>query len=231
MTHGARNTTLSPRSSRGKPANLPPPGTRFARWTVLDRVEYRAQGDRSRPYVECRCACGTVGFVNVRNLRQGQSKSCGCLHRQRASAANVTHRQTGQRQTGQRLYRIWKQMHQRCYNPNCRSYRWYGAKGIKVCNAWHSFENFQAWALKFGYFPKAEIDRQNSSRGYSPQNCQWVTKQENLINKQNLLPVHLEREINRLASDEGVPAVTLIRRAVETYVKSPALRRKRVTAR
>lgn len=226
MTHGPKNNESASRNVKGKSSNPPEPGTRYGRWTVLDIVDYRKTADRVRPYVLCCCDCGKKNFVNVRNLRQGNSQSCGCLHIEQASKANATHHQTGQR-----LYRIWKQMHQRCENPNARSYRWYGAKGVRVCKAWEKFEPFRDWALNAGYFAKAEIDRKNSAMNYSPKNCQWVTKAENLINKQNLLPVHLERKVREVADKEGVPAVIVIRRAVEMYVMSPSPRRKRVAAR
>lgn len=226
MTHGPTIIESVQRSNRGKPPNPPEPGTLFGRWVVLERVEYRETGGRVRPYIECECDCGTVEFVNIRNLRQGNSKSCGCWHMEKASEANSTHRQSGQR-----LHRIWKQMRQRCYNPNARSYKWYGAKGITICDEWlASFEAFRDWSLVAGYFDAAEIDRKESSESYCPGNCQWVTKAENLINKQALLPVHLERAVRQLADEQGVPAATIIRQAVEAYVASPPLRRKRVKA-
>lgn len=122
-------------------------------------------------------------------------------------------------------------MQQRCYNPKCRSYRWYGAKGITVCGEWReSFEAFKDWAESHDYFDTAEIDRDNSEKGYSPDNCQWVTKQENLINRHSLLPTHLEKAVRELAKEQGVPAAIVIRQAVEQYIQSPASRRKRVLA-
>ena len=69
-----------------------------------------------------------------------------------------------------------------------------------------------------GYFDEAEIDRDNSSLGYSPENCWWVTKQDNLIGRKNLLPVHLHDKVIQIAEDERVSVVTVIRRAVEAYV-------------
>jgi len=213
MTHGAVTLEKVSRSPRGKNTHVPCAGERFGRWRVEGAVEYRQTKDRARPYVLCLCDCGVQGWVNVRNLRAGNSTSCGCFHREQASIANATHGQTGQR-----LYRIWKQMHQRCENPRSRAYRWYGAKGITVCEAWGDFETFQGWALAKGYFDGAEIDRDNSSKGYCPDNCWWVTKQDNLITRKNLLPVHLERQLQSMARELGVSSVTLIRRAVAAYV-------------
>ena len=82
-------------------------------------------------------------------------------------------------------------MHQRCENSNCRSYEWYGARGIKVCKGWSKFEPFQKWAQENGYADDLEIDRINSNNNieeinggdYKPSNCRWVTKLENLHNR------------------------------------------------
>lgn len=72
-------------------------------------------------------------------------------------------------------------MKQRCNCTYCKTYKSYGAKGIKVCEQWMSFETFSKWALQSGYNDKMTIDRINPGRGYSPDNCQWLSKIDNLI--------------------------------------------------
>lgn len=80
----------------------------------------------------------------------------------------------------ERLKRIWYQMKYRCYNKNSKSYKTYGEKGIKVCNEWlNSFESFYKWAINNGYQNNLTIDRIKNSKGYSPDNCRWVTKSFN----------------------------------------------------
>ena len=78
-----------------------------------------------------------------------------------------------------RLYSIWRGMNKRCNNPNCKNFRWYGAKGIKVCIEWRDYIKFREWALEHGYVIGLTIDRIDNGKGYEPSNCQWLTQSEN----------------------------------------------------
>jgi hypothetical protein len=79
-----------------------------------------------------------------------------------------------------RLYKVWMDMRRRCYSPKAFGYQWYGGKGVQVCQEWFlSFLAFKAWALATGYTDDLTIDRKDSSKGYGPENCQWLTKHEN----------------------------------------------------
>lgn len=83
-----------------------------------------------------------------------------------------------------RLYRIWCGMRNRCSNPNQKNYRLYGGRGIKVCEEWlNSFEAFYTWALNNGYSAKLTIDRKDNDKGYTPENCRWVTQAEQIRNR------------------------------------------------
>ena len=78
-----------------------------------------------------------------------------------------------------RLYRIWNNMKCRCKNKNNDSYKYYGAKGIKVCDEWsESFVAFEKWALENGYNDSLTIDRINNDGDYEPLNCRWATYEE-----------------------------------------------------
>ena len=81
-----------------------------------------------------------------------------------------------------RLYNIYSGMKQRCYNHNNQHYQWYGGKGITICNEWlgdNGLQNFFEWSLSHGYNENLTIDRLDSSKGYSPDNCQWITSSVN----------------------------------------------------
>jgi hypothetical protein len=84
------------------------------------------------------------------------------------------------------LYRRWQDMKQRCFNPHCCNYRHYGARGITVCPEWagsNCFETFRDWALANGYKRELSLDRINNDGDYEPNNCRWVTKRVQNINK------------------------------------------------
>jgi|AGTN01.1.fsa_nt_gi hypothetical protein len=84
-----------------------------------------------------------------------------------------------------RLFRIWRNMKQRCNNPNCKEFKYYGARDIKVCDEWNGYRNFEAWAVANGYQENFTLDRINNSRGYAPDNCRWVSHREQQNNKTN----------------------------------------------
>lgn len=81
------------------------------------------------------------------------------------------------------LYAVWQTMKQRCSNPKSRGYKWYGAKGIKVCEEWQSAENFYKWAIQNGYTIGLTIDRIDPAGDCEPNNCRWITMSEQQSNR------------------------------------------------
>ena len=93
---------------------------------------------------------------------------------------NITH---GGSKT--RLYRIWKQMRIRCFCKTNPTYRFYGARGITICDEWSDFAVFRSWALSHGYTDVLTIDRIDSDGNYCPDNCRWISGELNSKVKRN----------------------------------------------
>ena len=136
-------------------------------------------------YWECVCSCGKETLVDGYNLRSGKTRSCGCL---RATVTAEVHTTHGDARLGKvtRLRRLWNGMKNRCYNANEPGYKWYGAKGVIVCEDWHDYAKFKSWALANGYTDELSIDRIDPNGDYEPSNCRWITRSENSARSQSL---------------------------------------------
>lgn len=153
-------------------------GDVFGRLTVTDTEAER--GPRGKRRFSCRCACGYEGTFDAYNVRNGLTKSCGCL-RDELSKVRRNQLRHGMHMT--RVYRIWAGMKSRCQNANHHAYADYGGRGIKVCEQWQVFENF---LRDMGEPPAgASIDRTNNDGDYEPGNCAWVTPKEQNNNRRS----------------------------------------------
>jgi len=158
----------------GKAINLE--GKVFNRWKVLKKENIKL----SQAMWLCECECGTRRVVNSSSLRNGKSKSCGCWSVEWAKKGRnrVTH---GHAKIGKttNIYKLWLGIKKRCFNLKCKSYKYYGGRGISMYKEWiTSFLSFKEYMEKnlgnrpYGY----SLDRVNNDGNYEPGNLRWATQ-------------------------------------------------------
>lgn len=171
---------------RGQPGGmLDLTGRVFGRLTVMSRGLSDSQG--SCWYCDCSCGITDV-LVSAHSLLSGNTRSCGCLRDEHTASLNRTH---GMSDT--RLYKVWKGMRQRCDNPNADAEERYYFQGITYASEWNDFENFHSWAQQHGYRDDLTLDRINPFKGYSPDNCRWISREAQAANT-SLTYMRLVRE-------------------------------------
>ena len=152
-------------------------GKRFGMLTVLERVEdfVTPNGTRQKAW-KCLCDCGNITISREQQLTQGRKVSCGC----KSSRHTIGERTRKHGMFGSKLYSVWGGIIQRCTNPQNTRWAEYGGRGISVCDEWRNNpENFCEWARANGYEEGLQIDRIDTDKGYSPENCRWITRFEN----------------------------------------------------
>lgn len=93
---------------------------------------------------------------------------------------------------GTRIYHVWKGIRYRCNSSGCHAFSNYGGRGIKMCQEWDDFSAFREWAYSHGYDDSLTIERIDVDKGYSPDNCKWVTMREQAKNRQTTVWVEYE---------------------------------------
>ena len=165
-------------------------GNKYGMLTVTRRVENAPKGVARW---ECKCECGNTVIVRGGNLKNGAVKSCGCLidiKNKKRSTHNMA---------GTRLYQIWQNIKSRCYNEKNQMYKAYGARGIKMCDEWYSsFDTFAKWSLSNGYQDDLTIERIDNDKGYTPENCTWISIEEQANNRRSNIKITHNGETHNL---------------------------------
>lgn len=152
-------------------------GRRFGRLSVQSLAGKIMECGISRYCWLCLCDCGENAVVKARALKNGTTKSCGCFQSEGVSVRNFRHGLCFSPE-----YSSWSAMLTRCNNPNTQDWKYYGGRGISVCERWKDFRNFEK---DMGKKPSPEhsIDRINNEGNYEPENCVWSTPLQQARNR------------------------------------------------
>lgn len=149
-------------------------GLRFGRLTAKEVAQRSSRKGGNTKWL-CVCDCGGSGVIYASNLISGQTKSCGCLHKEYLYKHGFT-----THASVKPTYSCWKQMKDRCRNPKNKFFHYYGGRGIKVCEKWLNFEGFLA---DMGEKPEGlTLDRIDTNGDYEPNNCRWITQANQMRN-------------------------------------------------
>lgn len=198
-------------------------GQRFGRLLVLKQIGIDVKSGQKRWL--CECDCGNKKETITSYLTSGDTSSCGCYRKEcelknlkeaREKGVNKTH---GLSKT--RIYQIWADIKDRCYNNKNASYKHYGGRNIVVCDEWRrNFMAFYNWAIKNGYQENLTIDRINVNGNYEPQNCRWATYKEQANNKRTTRKIIIYDKIKtayEFEKEYGIKAHVLVDRYDKGY--------------
>lgn len=173
-------------------------------WNTEGLIEYAKEHSIRECSEKYGCAYGTmVSYLRRHNIQHSNGRIRG---------KNNPLYKHGKSNT--RLHRIWQNMKNRCRNPRNPDYKYYGGRGITVCEEWNDFICFEKWATKNGYSKDLTLDRVDVNSGYCPNNCRWVTRKVQSNNKRNLHLIEYKGEVRTLTQWSellSIPITTLFR--------------------
>lgn len=189
-------------------------GDKYGRLTVVEThsakrwVGGKTNRFKSKTVARCECECGNEIEVPINSLRTGNTKSCGCYESDRTKQRNFKHGYGNHPLKG-----TYYSMLRRCNNPDHQSYKHYGGRGIKVCKEWETnIGAFIKWAEANGYRKGLQLDREDNDKGYSPNNCRFITTSENHRNTRANVKYGdecLKDFLERISKENDIPFPTV----------------------
>ena len=201
---------------------------------LLEDLGYLFPTEKSKQkakYGLYKCYCGNEFKTQIPDVKNGKTKSCGCYQKQRVLESLGKHGLSKHR-----IYATWNNMMDRCYDTTTPNYKYYGARGIIVCDRWHDVKNFID-DMYPSYIEGLTIDRENNDLGYSKDNCRWTTQTIQSRNTRILYShnttgyrgVHLHKKISKYVSVVSINNKNIILGYFNTAVEAARIRDEYVT--
>lgn len=191
----------------------------------VEKVEY----DWEKHWQVWTMRCIHCGFEkqthNGKDYVKGKNKgTCRCQRVKRNVPVEIVEKQKKPYLKDHELYSRWKGMKARCNQKGDKDYHNYGARGIKVCDEWgHDFMAFVEWAYANGYEKGLTIERIDNDKGYSPENCRWISRGDQNKNKRNV-KLYDGKTLPDICKENGVEQSTVISRLLKGMSIEDALR-------
>lgn len=175
------------------------------KFNMLTAISFDHKTANSASYWLFKCDCGNFKVIHVHDVVKEKTKSCGCIRKKFMKQAAIQrftkHGWAAKDHPGREFYIKWQSMRDRC-QPRVKNY---GLRGIRVSEAWQSFENFRtdmyesflAFREKFGN--NISLDRNDNNLDYSKENCRWATREMQNKHKRNSIMLEFDGRIQNLA--------------------------------
>lgn len=149
-------------------------GQKFNMLTVIRRVDDKLSGSEQRGFYLCKCECGNYTVIRSSYLRNGHTRSCGCISGSVGGKSDVILEEHDKRKTIAKA--MWNDLKKKCLDKSSPLYKDYGAKGAKMQESWMNFDNFYTWFCKFNICEPCRIERRDNRKKFCEKNCYLVRK-------------------------------------------------------
>lgn len=186
-------------------------GDRFCRLTIISVCPSKTHFGKRFVLL---CDCGKKTVVQKSRLLSGNTKSCGCLRKERAVLCNTRHGHSP-RSGASKTYGVWQGMNKRCFNEKDKNFKHYGGRGISVCKRWRGDnpDGFKNFLIDMGEVPSNKsLDRVNNDGNYCKKNCKWSLVREQANNRRNNHRIKFRGQTKTIAEwgdDLGINVGTL----------------------